>query len=165
MCSYLIKSDKNTSACVLICPWIISVLASLYRAHNCTYSNITAFLATTYKENIIFVCAFLFMAFCFIRILQTIVKSPPNQRHKITGLAFILAAVFFICWAPLNTVNFLRTLTYYGFLEQVLEHLHGASYICHLLAFTRGCLNPMIYGLFGVKCRTVCKRLFKGEQL
>ncbi|XP_034167709.2 chemokine XC receptor 1-like [Pangasianodon hypophthalmus] len=159
------------ATCVLICAWVVSILAAFpvmawtvalpYSGH-CTYSIYPAFIAITYKENIVFVCAFLFMGFCYIRILQTIFKSPTNHKHRTAGLAFFLVATFFICWAPYNIVNFLDTLTYYPiqFSTEVLKHLNYAMYICHLLAFTRCCLNPVIYGLFGVKFRKAVREIF-----
>ncbi|XP_026776402.3 chemokine XC receptor 1-like [Pangasianodon hypophthalmus] len=158
--------------CVLICAWVVSILAAFpvmartvalpYSGH-CTYRIYTAFIDITYKENIVFVCAFLFMGFCYIRILQTIFKSPTNHKHRTTGLVFLLVAMFFICWAPYNIVNFLVVLDdQIGFFNnQVLKHLNYTRYICHLLAFTRCCLNPVIYGLFGVIFRKAVREFLQ----
>ncbi|XP_026776403.3 chemokine XC receptor 1-like [Pangasianodon hypophthalmus] len=156
---------------VLVCAWLVSMLAAVPvtvhaeaypDSRHCMYSSITALVALMYERHIVFVCAFLVMAFCYIRILQTIFKSPTNQKHRTTALAFFLVATFFICWAPYNIVNFIWLLDYQiGFYNQVLEHLYYAKYICGLLAATQCCLNPVIYGLFGVKFRKTVREIFQ----
>ncbi|XP_058265728.1 chemokine XC receptor 1-like [Hemibagrus wyckioides] len=145
---------------ILICVWVLSFLAALPAIEQsvaldiCMYNSSTAVLvAITYRENIVFVCAFLFNGFCYIRILQTILKSPTNQnqRHRTTGLTFLLVASFFICWAPYNIMKFLYTLIYYQIWSLNLDHFFNAYYICRLLAFSHCCLNPVIYGLSDLK--------------
>ncbi|XP_058265721.1 chemokine XC receptor 1-like [Hemibagrus wyckioides] len=141
---------------ILICVWVLSVLAALpamvhSASQACMYSTAVS-VAITYRENIVFVCVFLFMGFCYIRILQTILKSPTNQNQRLrtTGLAFFLVALFFICWAPYNIMKFLYTLIYYQIWSLNLDRFFYAYYICRLLAFSRCCLNPVIYGLCDV---------------
>lgn len=146
---------------ICICSWIVSILAASpvlvhsgahpYSGH-CTYSSKMASLATTYKENIVFVGAFLVMAFCYIRIVQTIFKSPTNQKHRTTGLIFLLVHTFFIWCAPYNIVRFQRTLSYFQIKAsvQVINDFKYAYDICRLLAYTWCCLNSVVYGLFGV---------------
>lgn len=159
-------------ALVLTCAWIVSVLASLPVALHivadpdsgfCTYSSETAYVAITYKENVVFVCAFLFTAFCYTRILRSIRKSPEGRTHRITALAFVLVAAFFICWAPFNIMIFLNTLAYDQIkrFTQDLEDFYHASYICHVLGFTRCCFNPVIYGLFGVTFRATVREILQ----
>ncbi|KAF4078541.1 hypothetical protein AMELA_G00200290 [Ameiurus melas] len=102
------------------------------------------------------------MVFCYIRILQTIFKSQTNRRHRTTGLAFFLVATFFICWAPYNILHFLKVLP----LKQIWLPSEGLTYIyainiCRLLAFTRCSLNPVIYGLFGLKFRKSAWEIFQ----
>ncbi|XP_017341805.1 chemokine XC receptor 1 [Ictalurus punctatus] len=162
---------------VLVILWVVSVLGALPGSvHSvpisdseslllyCTSNSNTVFVAVSYEESIVFVCAFLVMAFCYIRILQTIFKSPTNRRHRTTGLAFFLVATFFICWAPYNIMNFLYVLIHHEikFITQCEDlRLQYASYICQLLAFTRCCLNPVIYGLFGLKFHKTAREIFQ----
>ncbi|XP_053499552.1 chemokine XC receptor 1-like [Ictalurus furcatus] len=157
--------------CVVICAWVVSILAALPDTVHavtypdsgvCTYSSITALVAIKYEYIIVFVCAFLVMAFCYIRILQTIFKSPTNRRHRTTGLAFFLVATFFICWAPFTIMSFLETLTQQQtwFPSQVLKYIY-AIYICKLLSLIQCCLNPMIYGLFGLIFRKTVLEIFR----
>ncbi|XP_017341876.1 chemokine XC receptor 1 [Ictalurus punctatus] len=151
--------------CIVVCAWVVSILAALPdtvhtvaypESGGCMYSSVTALVAIQYEYIIVFVCAFLVMAFCYIRILQTIFKSLTNRRHRTTGLAFFLVATFFICWAPYNIMNFLMTLTEL----QNLKYIY-AFYICTLLASTQCCLYPVIYGLFGLKFRKSAWEIFQ----
>ncbi|XP_060792778.1 chemokine XC receptor 1-like [Neoarius graeffei] len=154
---------------VLISAWGGSTLAAVPNAvyvevymRHCTYSSLTAMVGFMYEHNIGFVCAFLIMGCCFIRILQTIFKSPTNQRHRITGLAFFLVATYFICWAPFNIMLFITFLLYYQITHfHNYVHYYYAFLVCHILAHIRCCLNPVIYGLFCVKFRTTVREILQ----
>ncbi|XP_058266248.1 chemokine XC receptor 1-like [Hemibagrus wyckioides] len=165
---------------VPIIAWVVSVSAALpATVHStamsdpeglvfyCMYSSLTAFVAISYEEIITFVCILLLMAFCYIRILQTIFKSPTNQNCKhsrVTGLSFFLVVTFFIFWAPSNIVNFLQLLYYHNIMfitHCEILRLEYASYICQPVAITRCCLNPVIYLIFGVKFRKTVREVFQ----
>ncbi|KAI5609167.1 chemokine XC receptor 1 [Silurus asotus] len=162
---------------VLVIVWLVSTLAALPAtvhvtlisevngiASYCGYSSITASVAITYEEIIVFVCAYLGMFFFYIRILQTILMSPTNQRHTTTRLAFILVVTYFICCAPYTIVNILVILEYdESFLFRYCKGLGlpYVVYICQLLAFSHCCFNPLIYGLFSVKFRLTVREIFQ----
>lgn len=161
---------RSCVRCVLICAWVMGTLAALNSIYSlvtifrysrgCIFGSKTPFHVITFKESIVFLCAFLFMVICYIRILQTVMKSPPNQRHRTAGLTFLLVATFVISWAPYNIVYFLETLSYF-FPITFSKHLNYASYICCHLAYTRSCLNPVIYGILGVKFRKRVREIFQ----
>ncbi|KAF7696240.1 chemokine XC receptor 1-like [Silurus meridionalis] len=154
---------------VLICAWAISILAALQVAVQveansnlgCIYSSNTAFLAILYKEISVFVCTFLFMAVLYIKILQNIFKSTTNQGHRTTGLVFTLVATYFVFWAPYIILHFLAILNHHQVRFYIpVEYFNDAIYICYVLSFTRCCLNPLIYGLFGLRFRKTARNIF-----
>ncbi|XP_035377049.1 chemokine XC receptor 1-like isoform X2 [Electrophorus electricus] len=154
-----------------IIAWVVSIFAALpailrsgvmpdpadSQKLYCEYNNITAYFIVIYQQNIFFVVAFSVMSFCYIRILQTILKSRTNKKNRTVRLIFCIVAVFFVGWAPYNVVIFLRSLTYHQiepFTEcDVTHHLDYALYVCQLLAFSHCCLNPVFYVFVGVKFR------------
>ncbi|KAM9446057.1 chemokine XC receptor 1-like [Clarias gariepinus] len=153
---------------ILICAWVVSFLASvpvtvhtetMYYERGCMFRSKTTLDAIIHEHNIVFVCAFLVMSFCYIRILHNIFKSTTNQRHRTAGLAFILVSVFFICWAPFNIMIFLYTLPYDHIV--LSSHFWYATYICHFLASSRCCVNPVIYGLLGLKFRETVREILE----
>ncbi|XP_060792629.1 chemokine XC receptor 1-like [Neoarius graeffei] len=154
------------------CAWAVSILAALpallnieavLDARYCTCISITVRILAIYKH-VIFVWALLIMGCFYIRILQTIFKSPTNQTHRITGLAFFLVATYFICWAPFNIMSFLGILRCHQIISTYnMERFIYAWYICQFLAYTRCCLNPVIYGLFGIKYRKEMREIFQRE--
>ncbi|XP_046725886.1 chemokine XC receptor 1-like [Silurus meridionalis] len=156
---------------VFICVWVMSILASLPvtvhakanpYSQGCTYSSNAAFLAIAYKEIIIYMYAFWFIALCYITILQNIIRSTTNQGHGTTGLAFTLVATYFVFWGPYNIMHFLNILNYPQVVVYMSVKYHfNAVNICNILALTRCCLNPLIYGLFGLKFRKTAREIFK----
>ncbi|XP_034168025.1 chemokine XC receptor 1-like [Pangasianodon hypophthalmus] len=131
----------------------------------CEYNSFQADLALTYEQNSFFVCAFLIMGFCYVRILQTIFKTRTNKRHRTIRLIFCIVVVFYIGWAPYNLVIFLQTLTHLKvkfFIDcDVTHHLDYAEYVSKLLAFSHCCLNPVLYVFVGVKFRNYLKEILQ----
>ncbi|KAL7864144.1 hypothetical protein AOLI_G00155640 [Acnodon oligacanthus] len=131
----------------------------LYCAFNSTKTKIN----TTYQQNIFFIAAFVVMDFCYIRILQTILKCRKNKRHRTIRLIFCIVAVFFVGWAPYNTVIFLQTLAEHPNFDNcnISTNLDYAHYVCELLAFSHCCLNPVFYVFVGVKFRNHLKMILR----
>ncbi|XP_062872155.1 chemokine XC receptor 1-like [Trichomycterus rosablanca] len=159
-------------ALILIATWVVSISAALpalilssvmsdQGKLYCELESTEAYLAVTYEQNVFFICAFMVMSFCYIKILQTVFKSRTNKRHRTIRLIFCLVAVFFVGWAPYNLVIFLKTFTYHQipfFTDcDVTHHLDYALYVCQLLAFSHCCLNPVFYVFVGVKFRNHLK--------
>ncbi|XP_007233462.3 chemokine XC receptor 1-like [Astyanax mexicanus] len=171
-------SDWETGSSLAVLPilaWVISIGAALpalfqtsvvqdHDNHNisyCLYSSNNAIIAATYQQNVFFVLAFSLIAFCYIRILQTVLNSRARKRHRTVRLIFCIVMVFFIGWAPYNIVIFLQTLKFYfiaAFTDcTVSDNLDYALYACRLLAFSHCCLNPVFYVFVGVKFRNHLK--------
>ncbi|XP_066529045.1 chemokine XC receptor 1-like [Hoplias malabaricus] len=141
---------------------------------HCKINSTTTVIAVTLEQNCFFMAAVLVMAFCYIRIVQTVLKSRTKKKHRTIKLIFCIVAVFFVGWAPYNIVIFLQSLVYYGIQTftdcKVSDHLDYALYVFKLLAFSHCCLNPVFYVFVGVKFRNhvktflqifFCKKSFK----
>ncbi|XP_076840647.1 chemokine XC receptor 1-like isoform X2 [Brachyhypopomus gauderio] len=151
--------------------WLVSALAALpgilysgvmsdpedNQTFYCEYNNTTAYFVVTYQQNIFFVVSFTIMSFCYIRILQTILKSRTNKKNRTVKLIFCIVAVFFVGWGPYNVVKFLQSLNYHRidlFTNcYAANNLDYALFVCRLLAFSHCCLNPVFYVFVGVKFR------------
>ncbi|XP_026776721.1 chemokine XC receptor 1-like [Pangasianodon hypophthalmus] len=166
-------------ALIPIIAWVVSIAAALpaplYSSvqddpedslkHYCEHNITAAYLTITYEQNCFFVCAFLIMGFCYVRILQTIFKTRTNKRHRSIRLVFCIVVVFYFGWAPYNLVIFLQTFTHHGieFFTRcnVTHHLDYTEYVCKLLAFSHCCLNPVFYVFVGVKFRNHLKGILQ----
>ncbi|KAK3518418.1 hypothetical protein QTP70_000599 [Hemibagrus guttatus] len=166
-------------ALITIIAWVVSIAAAvpapIYSSVQadpgdpqklyCEYNSTDAYLAITYEQNMFFVFAFLFMGFCYTKILQTIFNTRTNKRHRTIKLIFCIVVVFFLGWAPYNLVIFLHTFTHhqidYFTRCDVSRHLDYAEYVCKLLAFSHCCLNPVFYVFVGVKFRNHLKGILR----
>ncbi|XP_017565192.1 chemokine XC receptor 1-like [Pygocentrus nattereri] len=158
-------------AAVPILAWVVSfgaaIPALLYSEvmgdpedSNVVYCEFNS-IHTKNQQNIFFVIAFLVVAFCYVRILQTTCRK--TKRHRTERLIFWIAAVFFVGWAPYNIVIFLRTLTEHQVEPfthcEVSTHLDYAHHVCQLLAFSHCCLKPVCY--VSVRFRNHFKRVLR----
>ncbi|KAM9445038.1 chemokine XC receptor 1-like [Clarias gariepinus] len=166
-------------ALIPVFAWVVSIAAALpapitSKVHvdpetlqkvYCEYQSTRAHLTVTYEQNCFFLCAFLVMGFCYIRILQTIFKTRTNKRHRTIRLIFCIVVVFYLGWGPYNLVIFLHTFTRHGnpFFTNcnVTHYLDYAEYGCKLLAFSHCCLNPVFYVFVGVKFRNHLKGVLR----
>ncbi|XP_066528342.1 chemokine XC receptor 1-like [Hoplias malabaricus] len=115
-------------AVVPILAWVVSAAAAIPasvqssvmsepddpNSLHCEFNSTTTVIAVTLEQNCFFVVAVLVMAFCYIRIVQTVLKSRTKKKHRTIKLIFCIVAVFFVGWAPYNIVLFLQSLVYYG---------------------------------------------------
>ncbi|XP_036448115.1 LOW QUALITY PROTEIN: chemokine XC receptor 1-like [Colossoma macropomum] len=143
----------------------VKVNSALSKNHYCEFNNIKAGAVFTYQQNILFVVAFSVMGFCYIRIIQTILRSQTNNRHRTRRLIFCIVVVFFVGWAPYNIVIFLRTYTDHRIKSltecDVSSPLEYVFYVCKLLAFSHCFINPVLYVFVGVKFRNHLRKLLQ----
>ncbi|XP_066515276.1 chemokine XC receptor 1-like [Hoplias malabaricus] len=162
-------------AVVPILAWVVSAAAAIPasvqssvvsdpddpNSLHCEINSPTTIIAVTFEQNFFFVVVVLVMAFCYIRIVQTVLKCRTKKKHRTIKLIFCIVAVFFVGWAPYNIVIFLQSLVYFGiepFTEcNVSDHLDYAFYVFKFLAFSHCCLNPVFYVFVGVKFRNHVK--------
>ncbi|XP_053337742.1 chemokine XC receptor 1-like isoform X2 [Clarias gariepinus] len=141
-------------------PVVVNTAALSY-SEVCMRSSQSAFVAIMYEYNIFFLCGFLVMDFCYIRIFQILFNSLTNQKHRIVGLAFFLLSTFLIFWAPHILMTFLYILAYHLIWISAHNLFYYVKYICFILAITRCFLIPVGYGLFGVKFREEMNEIFQ----
>ncbi|XP_047016496.1 chemokine XC receptor 1 [Ictalurus punctatus] len=159
--------------------WVVSIAAALpapiYSSEMpdpedatqlyCEYNSTYAKLVITYEQNCFFVCTFLIMGFCYVRMLQIVFRSRSNKRQRTIKLILCIAVVFFFGWAPYNLVIFLQTFTNLNIkfftICEVTHHLDYAEYVSKLLAFSHCCLNPVFYVFVGVKFRNHLKEILQ----
>ncbi|XP_067109036.1 CX3C chemokine receptor 1, partial [Osmerus mordax] len=106
---------------------------------------------------IFFLLPFLVITFSYVRICATVSHSGLRGRNKSMKLIWGIVVGFFVCWAPYNVVLFLRSLRLLGDLPNMDEALSVAYYICHTLAYSHCCLNPLLH----VVSQTLNQRVFQ----
>ncbi|KAJ8279980.1 hypothetical protein COCON_G00070460 [Conger conger] len=148
---------------------IPSLLYTKVVLHNgvsyCTYDDITWKTASAFQQNVVFSLAFLVITFCYANILRTILRSRSHARHRTVKLIFTVVVVFFVGWAPYNTMIFLRSLTDLQVPPfdqcKISIAVDYGFYVCRLIAFSHCCLNPVFYVFVGVKFRTHLKMILR----
>ncbi|XP_058494268.1 chemokine (C motif) receptor 1a, duplicate 1 [Solea solea] len=160
--------------------WMISIGAAmpslLYSAvisipHKDTHSRGCEYIATLWEissvsqQNIVFLVAFVVMAFCYINILRKITRRRSHTKNRAVKLVFCIVLAFFVGWVPYNVLIFLRTLAdnLVAPFDQceISIQLDYAFHVCRLIAFSHCCLNPVFYAFVGVRFRSHLKSLLR----
>ncbi|XP_076838191.1 chemokine XC receptor 1-like [Brachyhypopomus gauderio] len=154
--------------------WLLSVLAAtphvifstLVDHENkflCDYSNINWKLVSTYQQNFFFLTAFVTISFCYVHILQRLLRPTSHTRRKTIRLILCIVVVFFLGWAPYNVASFLDSLISWEVapfnecsFSTIVDYVF---YISRLVAFSHCCLNPVFYVFMGIKFRNHLKKL------
>ncbi|XP_028818020.1 chemokine (C motif) receptor 1a, duplicate 1 [Denticeps clupeoides] len=163
-------SDRGEARWPALVVWAVSLAAaapalrSTVQEHEgrfyCEYDAQGWKTLVVYQQNILFLAAFLVMAFCYTQILRTILRSPANKRIRTVKLIFSIVVLFFVGWAPYNVLIFLTTIPH-TFTCDVSKRLDFTFYVCRLVAFSHCCLNPVFYVFVGVKFRRHLKVLLQ----
>lgn len=82
-----------------------------------------------------------------------------NSRYKKTNtLLTLIALIFAISWLPLNLYNLYVDIFH---LQSSLTEGHMILYaVCHMMAMSSACLNPVLYGYFNDNFRKEFKEQF-----
>ncbi|XP_067825282.1 C-C chemokine receptor type 7-like [Heptranchias perlo] len=96
------------------------------------------------------------MVFCYSVTIKTLLQARNFQKHKAIKLILVVVLIFIVFQAPYNILTILKT----------METLRKNGVPCHEsklrdiavqvtsgLAYTRCCLNPILYVFVGVKFR------------
>ncbi|XP_026875259.1 C-X-C chemokine receptor type 3-2 [Electrophorus electricus] len=99
----------------------------------------------------------LVMLYCYVRIFQALCHaSTRRQKRRSLRLIISLVAVFVACWAPYNVLKMTDSLQLLGLIQSSCG-LHRMLDIGILVTESMGlshcALNPLLYGLVGVKFR------------
>uniref|UniRef100_A0A8C2D723 G-protein coupled receptors family 1 profile domain-containing protein n=1 Tax=Cyprinus carpio TaxID=7962 RepID=A0A8C2D723_CYPCA len=138
---WLTRSQRlKFSKVACIGTWIISLIAC---RRDITAANINAYSCEStimYDEKVVyyaqfimlFVVPFAIIAFCYTKILLTLMSMSTRQKCRTVILVLCIVIAFFICWGPYHIII-----------------LHVAFIICRILAFSHCCMNPALYILRG----------------
>ncbi|XP_029448497.1 chemokine XC receptor 1 [Rhinatrema bivittatum] len=130
--------------------------------YTCEYDGVTWEAVSTYQQNLLFLISFTVIVFCYSRILKTLCRSRSHRRHRTVKLIFVIVVVFFLSWAPYNTIIFLHSLYHDCEGSKLLDY---ARYICEKVAFSHCCLNPIFYAFVGIKFRQHLMHLLRCYKL
>ncbi|XP_068118020.1 C-C chemokine receptor type 10 [Hyperolius riggenbachi] len=103
-----------------------------------------------------FIVPFLVMTVCYSKIIRTLLSCKSFEKHKAMKVIISVVVVFVIFQLPYTLVTFIDTADFIGDKEmscEVKKQKDIAIIITSSLAFTRCCLNPILYAFVGVKFR------------
>lgn len=104
-----------------------------------------------------------FMIFCYMFIVKTLVQAQNSKRHKAIRVIIAVVLVFLACQIPHNVV-LLVTAANLGKINRSCssEKLIGyTNNITEVLAFLHCCLNPVLYAFIGQKFRNYFLKIMK----
>lgn len=163
-CSPHGSMTRRNSILVLLVVWVFSILLSIpdglftstRQIHNKTivcihdYGQKHLFWKVVFRviQNILgFLFPFLFMVFCYSRIVCVLTMSQLPGSRRALCLVFTLVGVFFVLWSPYNIVLILHSLQDVGVIRscESSRQLDYAMQITESLSFVHCCLNPLLY--------------------
>ncbi|KAM4622261.1 C-C chemokine receptor type 10 [Discoglossus pictus] len=103
-----------------------------------------------------FIIPFLVMAICYSIIVKTLLSGRNFEKHKALKVIISLVVVFVVFQLPYTLVKFLETTDFLWSKQMTCmasKQKDIALIITSSLAFTRCCLNPILYAFVGVKFR------------
>ncbi|GCB67088.1 C-C chemokine receptor type 7-like [Scyliorhinus torazame] len=96
------------------------------------------------------------MIFCYSVIIKTLSQARNSEKHKPIKVILALVLIFIIFQAPyniLNIINIMDIMRGSGVPCLASKHRDIALQVTRCLAYTRCCLNPILYVFVGVKFR------------
>ncbi|XP_078497531.1 C-C chemokine receptor type 10 [Lissotriton helveticus] len=111
-----------------------------------------------------FLIPFVLMVFCYSVIIKTLLAARNFEKHKALKVIISLVVVFFIFQLPYNLVTFLETTDFLWSRQMSCKESKQrdiAIIVTSSLAFTRCCLNPVLYAFVGVKFRKEVLQMMK----
>lgn len=110
-----------------------------------------------------FFIPFLFMVFCYMFIVKTLLQAQNSKRHRAIRVVIAVVVVFLTCQIPHNAV-LLVTAVNTGKMdrsclgEKILSYTRN---VAEVLAFLHCCLNPVLYAFIGQKFRNYFLKIMK----
>uniref|UniRef100_A0A8D2PPX4 Atypical chemokine receptor 2 n=1 Tax=Zosterops lateralis melanops TaxID=1220523 RepID=A0A8D2PPX4_ZOSLA len=163
-CSPHSSTVGRNSILLLLVMWILSIALSIpdglftstrqinNKTIMCTqdYGQEHLFWKVVFRviQNILgFLLPFLFMTFCYSRIVCVLNTSQIPGSRRALCLVLALVGVFFVLWCPYNIVLILHSLQDVGVIGscESSRKLDYALQITESLSFVHCCLNPLLY--------------------
>lgn len=164
--------SRQLSLCRHIClaVWVSSLLLSIphllysrveqYSARHCLLSytaglNSWLRVATPAVQVLLgFLLPLLVMTFCYSVIVRTLLQVRGLEKHRTVRMVLLVVLVFVLCQTPYNIMLLLDTVRGNAGLEcEQVKRRFLALQVTSSLAYTRCCLNPLVYAFVGVKFR------------
>ncbi|XP_039113070.1 C-C chemokine receptor type 6 [Hyaena hyaena] len=104
-----------------------------------------------------------FMIFCYMFIVRTLVQAQNSKRHKAIRVIIAVVLVFLACQIPHNMV-LLVTAAQLGRTDRSCQSARLLAYsknVTEVLAFLHCCLNPVLYAFIGQKFRSYFLKIVK----
>ncbi|XP_006755240.1 PREDICTED: C-C chemokine receptor type 6 [Myotis davidii] len=105
----------------------------------------------------------LFMMFCYLFIVRTLLQAQNSKRHKAIRVVVAVVLVFLACQVPHNVV-LLVTAVKLGKVGRSCQREKALGYLetgTEVLAFLHCCLNPVLYAFVGQKFRSYFLKIAK----
>ncbi|KAL4699658.1 hypothetical protein H8957_016438, partial [Semnopithecus entellus] len=105
----------------------------------------------------------MFMIFCYMFIVKTLVQAQNSKRHKAIRVIIAVVLVFLACQIPHNMV-LLVTAANLGNMNRSCQNEKRLGYtrtVTEVLAFLHCCLNPVLYAFIGQKFRNYFLKIMK----
>ncbi|XP_059128394.1 C-C chemokine receptor type 6 [Peromyscus eremicus] len=105
----------------------------------------------------------LFMVFCYLFIIKTLVQAQNSKRHRAIRVVIAVVLVFLACQIPHNVV-LLVTSVNMGKMTRTCSGEIRLAYtrnVAEILAFLHCCLNPVLYAFVGQKFRNYFMKIMK----
>ncbi|KAL6040877.1 hypothetical protein STEG23_037853, partial [Scotinomys teguina] len=105
----------------------------------------------------------LFMVFCYLFIIKTLMQAQNSKRHRAIRVVIAVILVFLACQIPHNAILLVTAVnmgkTNRTCIGQI--HLAYARNVAEVLAFLHCCLNPILYAFVGQKFRNYFMKIMK----
>ncbi|XP_072927678.1 C-C chemokine receptor type 7-like [Hemitrygon akajei] len=108
-----------------------------------------------------FLLPLLVMAFCYSVIIKTLLQARNFEKHKAIRVVLAVVLVFVLSQAPYNALLLLRAVGSRAMGCEESKRRDVALQAASCLAYTRCCLNPILYAFVGVKFRNNLARLVR----
>ncbi|XP_014397879.1 PREDICTED: uncharacterized protein LOC106726667 [Myotis brandtii] len=105
----------------------------------------------------------LFMTFCYLFIVRTLLQAQNSKRHKAIRVVVAVVLAFLACQVPHNVV-LLVTAVNLGRVGRSCQAEKALGYLetgTEVLAFLHCCLNPVLYAFVGQKFRSYFLKIAK----
>ncbi|XP_077065974.1 C-X-C chemokine receptor type 3-2 [Siphateles boraxobius] len=103
-----------------------------------------------------FIIPLLVMLYCYLRIFKALCHASRRQKRRSLRLIVSLVIVFVVSWAPYNALRLTDSLQTLGVITKscgLNKVLDVGVLVTESLGLAHCALNPLLYGLVGVKFR------------
>ncbi|XP_067305036.1 C-X-C chemokine receptor type 3-2 [Pseudorasbora parva] len=111
-----------------------------------------------------FILPLLVMLYCYLRIFKALCHATRRQKRRSLKLIISLVIVFVVSWAPYNALRLTDSLQTLDVIKKSCELnrvLDVGILVTESLGLAHCALNPLLYGLVGVKFRRELAQMCK----